>query len=89
MGKSPFQTVWNETNLIATILIFFGGCVCLQVTIKALASSKDGAKQSSVVTKSFIVHETVEKSDTDEEETVSGGILSLVFKESIVPKSTM
>ena len=37
-----------------------------QVTIKALATSKDGLKQSSVVTKTFVVHETEEVCSDDE-----------------------
>ena len=43
-------------------------CPCLQVTVKALASSRDRTKQSSVVTKTFIVHEAKEESEMDEEE---------------------
>ena len=41
-----------------------------QVTIRALATSRDGLKQSSVVTKTFTVREAVESSGQSEDEMV-------------------
>ena len=42
----------------------------VQVTIKAIAMSRDGSKQSSVVTKTFTVREAVENSEESDNETV-------------------
>ena len=44
-----------------------------QVTIRALATSQDGAKQSSVVTRTFTVHKAEEGSDVDTASIASEG----------------
>ena len=41
-----------------------------QVTIKAVATSRDGSKQSSVVTKTFTVQQAVDLSGESDSETV-------------------
>lgn len=42
----------------------------IQVTIRAIATSRDGSKQSSVVTKTFTVREAVENSGESDNEMV-------------------
>ena len=44
-----------------------------QVTIRALATSQNGAKQSSVVTRTFTVHKAEEGSDVDTASITSEG----------------
>lgn len=44
-----------------------------QVTIRALATSQDGARQSSVVTRTFTVLEAEERSDVDAVSVASAG----------------
>ena len=44
-----------------------------QVTIRALATSQNGAKQSSVVTRTFTVHKAEEGSDVDTASIASEG----------------
>ena len=68
-GKVGTTLIIYQINILCLlcVLLLMG---CAQVTIKALAWSKDGLKQSSVVTKTFVVHEATEASDESEDETV-------------------
>ena len=63
----PLQNFYSSHTTGTTYLYLFMIDLCPQVTIKALATSRDGFKQSSVVTKTFTVQEAMETSDTSME----------------------
>lgn len=57
----------------AMIVIESASVANAQVTIRALATSQDGARQSSVVTRTFTVLEAEEGSDVDAVSVASAG----------------
>lgn len=64
---------FGERFTCAMIVIESASVANAQVTIRALATSQDGARQSSVVTRTFTVLEAEEGSDVDAVSVASAG----------------